>query len=260
MLLNSLDLVFCLSSTLVLTTGALYASNNRFLVISFSVFNFLYCVLLEGTAFVTCTLTITRTISVWFPFYMIKKRTICCMLVGYFVYLVGRGGLYLYVYHSDNHPAFTQVAEMYDALGLISVTTMVICVTVATIASIIKLSKTSRKDLGWHRITSMKREATKTVMILSGFFLVFNIMFVVMLSLQVAGCDPGNGCMSRMVYELCMQGIPLNSAINPLVYFSRNEQMFQYLKDVVKKIFCMGKSSCECFSMFSLIAYFKTQM
>ena len=256
MLLNSLDLLFCLSSTLVVITGTLYATNNHVLVISFSVFNFLFCVLLEGTAFVTCTLTITRTISLWCPFYEIKKKSLVIAILGFFVYVVGKGGLYLFVYHT-NHPAFDQIGQTYDALGLISVSVMLALVTAATISSIVRLSRTSSVDLGWYRITENNREATVTVVILSGLFLVFNLGFVVVLSLQVLGCDPASGCLTRVLYEIGMQGIPINSAINPLVYFFRNRKMFKYLKAATGKIFRGTRCFSGCFTMFEFIAYLR---
>lgn len=256
MLLNTLDLVFCLSSTLVLITGALYASNNHVLFVSFSVFNFLYCVLLEATAFVTCTLTITRTLSLWFPFYLIKKKKLCGMLALYLLYLLSKGGFYLYVYHT-NHPGMEQIGNAYDTLGLLTISTMVICVMLATIISIIRLRITRKQDLGCQRITENTREATKTVMILSGLFLVFNLVFLVMLSLQVAGCDPVSGCLSRVVYEIGMQGIPLNSAINPLVYFCRNKMMFQFVKDSFRNICVRSNYIGRCFSLFTFMAYLK---
>ena len=249
MLLNTLDLLFCLSSTLVLITGTFYATNNLVLVISFSIFNFLFCVLLEGTAFITCTLTITRTISLWCPFYEIRKKSLVLAISGFFVYVFGKGSLYLFVYHT-NHPAFDQIGQTYDSLGLISVSVMLACVTAATISSIVRLSRTSSVDLGWYRITENNRDATVTVVILSGLFLMFNLGFVVVLALQVSGCDPASGCLSRVVYEIGMQGIPVNSAINPLVYFFRNRKMLKYLKGAVRRVFGLRRCFRECFSMF----------
>ena len=240
MLLNTLDLLFCFSSTLVLITGKLHASKHHVIVIAFSIFNFLYCVLLESTAFVTCTLAITRTICVWFPFYRVQRRTICGMVTGYFLYLLAKGVLYLYVHHS-HHPAEALIGQTYDGLAVVAVSCMVFLVTAAAIASIVRLSKTNNQDLGWHRITETNRDATTTVLILSGLFLVFNLGFLVMLSLQVAGCDATNGCLSRVVYELGMLGIPLNSAINPIVYFFRNRHMFQYMRDTARKFYCSRK-------------------
>lgn len=253
-LLNTMDLLFCVSSTMVLITGSYYSDNNQVLVVSFSVFNFLYCALLEGTAFVTCTLTVTRTVSLCIPFYRIHQRKLWGILGTFLAYLVARGGLYLYVIHSQ-HAALQVLGDIYDKLGLVEVSVMLGCVCVASTITCVKLFHSQQDKLGRNRVTDRSRDASVTVIILSGLFLVFNLGFVVMLALQVSGCESHNSCLSRVLYELGMQGIPLNSALNPVVYFARNQQMMEFLRG----LFCYKLRACleRQKENFRLLAYFK---
>lgn len=236
-LLTLLDLAFCTSCVFLLTTGHYYRDNHAVLVALFTVFNFLYGVLLEMTALVTCLLTVIRTVCLWCPFHRTDMGNVCGVCVGYLAYLVVRGSVYLYTYHTS-HPLLSKIGMVYDTLGLTSVTVILVTVVMCNLLSLIRLSRSRDNELGWARITRLNREACKTVMMISAVFCVCNISFLIVLGFQVGGCS--NGCVARWWYELGMICVPLNSALNPLIYFTRKRQMRAFLRQTISSWFSIN--------------------
>ena len=224
-LLNALDLMTCGVSTVTLIIGYI-SSNQDSIRISFIAFNFCFAILLEGSAFVTCILTVTRTISVCRPFYHIDQKILAGTMAVYFLYLIGRGFLYLYV-AIHGHKDIEMIGLCYDAAGFSSLSLMIITVVIADVLAVRKLTKSRKSNL--LQITNRIKHVTVTVVILSVLFCCLSMAFVTVLGMQLAGCSWVDGCVNHLVYEYGIMGISLNSAVNPVVYFARKRDLREFV-------------------------------
>ena len=92
MLLNSIDLLLCIAATTI--TGYFsygyfsYGDHNASGIVQLTscVFLILYIILVDGTAYATCLLSVTRGIGIAFPFYRIKGRFL--VKVGIIVFVI----------------------------------------------------------------------------------------------------------------------------------------------------------------------------
>ena len=77
------------------------------------------------------------------------------------------------------------------------------------------------------------REAAITVMTLSAIFVILNVFYSTRLAaccLDLEMCDPGN---DNIKWAMQWLGLPLNSFLNPAVYFIRAHKMRAYVRSLV---------------------------
>ena len=249
MLLNTLDLVVCISATLKVVFKRLNENEednedlDRTWVIFFVVFNFMYRVVVETTALTSTALSVSRTISLCFPFFRVKGKLIGCALSAFTVYLFVRETLKGYVlYHKrlgiDDYYLMESLAALEDGkiglngiLKLSALTIMIAVVTLSNVISVIKLIKRKSDDLGAEKITSSNKKATVTVIILSILFCFFNTVHCVTIF-----CEYTDYCVNIFGDFGFWCAVPSNSAINPLVYFCRIAQMRDYLRGAWRRV------------------------
>ena len=212
-LLNMLDLLVCLSATLNLGCNELldvdcqYPRVGRFL----SATNFTS---LDCTGFVTSLLTVVRTLATYYPFYEPKQRYIA---VGFLAFAV----------YSSSKP-FWCVTESYDILLLTTLSLNIVLVLTANLLTTRKLLKSgntsSSRDIS---ISARKnRHATITIFILSASFCFLNFLYVVVIFNYVLGHETISPVFRQSIARI---SIPMNSAINPFVYFFRKQEMRRFL-------------------------------
>ena len=250
MMLNTFDLLVSLSDVAVVTFwyckhSTLCGYNLPFKV-ALAVLDFS----LESTAFATCLLSVTRTISLCLPFYRIEKRAVKIAGIIFFVQEVLRFLLRFYFY-------FIKTSQLQFYIGFDNGVMMVllsIVILINLFSSLLSMWKllSSRKQL---KLTSgnndkqdprtkANQKATITILIVSIFFCFFNTIYCVAMYLQFFGPDGLASSLSPIsmaFFEFSFWlAIPLNSAINPIIYFTRNRDMRKYFKGLLHKDFCQN--------------------
>ena len=166
MLLNSIDLLLCITATIVtclISTLFILENVGESLIIYVTLLlcTMIYLLLVDGTAFVTCLLSVARSISIAFPFYQIKGKLLVKVGIVVFVMmmLIGIGSI-----NSINRVMISRI--VISSL-------MILVVVSATVVAVYKLT---REDLqgAAGRVDTNNRKATWTVVILSTLFFVFN--------------------------------------------------------------------------------------
>ena len=188
--------------------------------------------MIKTTVFITCLLTVTRTLYVVKPFFKIKTPCIMVLLSLFLCYeiiivtLAFTGTIHFKYY-------WAELATLPTFLTILIV-----------ISGLTSIKKLLPNNLGQKTNTSVKRrrnvDTSITVLILAGLFCLFNIPFCVV---HIWECILGPGSLYGsthnydtyvFIYSLC---VPLNSAINPIVYFVRNHELRVF---VVNKLCCGG--------------------
>ena len=171
---------------------------------------------MEGTAYTTCLLSVTRTIALCRPFYQVNKRAIIfatvtflsCVTVKHTVlelmYNMSNGNssstelnssstadqqsprpccytMYNTSYKQDNVNIAQNINIVNNYLLLCTMSLIILLVVISNIMSVIKLLKNKNK-LGNKRITEINKRATVTILILSVLFCLFNIVYMLCLT------------------------------------------------------------------------------
>ena len=234
MLLNSLDLLVCVIATVTILSFYVITNIN----INRDVLHSLYQITVESTGFATCVLSVTRTIYLCFPFYKINGKAIVVATASFIVYLVIREVIALTV--SVTGELFWYL-DVYTYLIITSFTLIIIVVVGSNIISAMKLLKNNEDELGARRITELNRKMTVTVLILSVLFCSLNLVYLVLqvvvhvlFYLTLRRDIPAN---FWTVFEFAyLIAIPLNSALNPIVYFTRKRGMRVYVNELWQKV------------------------
>ena len=226
MLLNSVDLLLCICATLLTAILSYLEGRDEqmpegmwYVIIPITV---LYFLLIDGTAYVTCLLSVTRAIGIVSPFYQIRGKLL--VILGILVFVV----IELPVWLIGSYDIDIQLVA-YSRLAMsLMVLLTVLC---ATIVAVYKLTRADLQG-ATENVSRNNRKATWTVVILSALFLFFNsILLGVMWQLFVESSygtvnfNYGTQILFFFVYYLA---IPLNSTINPIVYLTRKSDMRQF--------------------------------
>ena len=207
---------------------------------------------INSTAFATCILTMTRTISLCFPFYQINRKAVAvatltflaqevlkCLLIKFYFPLTNG---------ADKLPSL--MYEIYASYSMIiMLSTVILLNLVSSILSVWKLLKNRRNieiatvDHGRQaQRTNNNQKATVTILIVSFLFCFFNTVFCI--SLYFGFFEFGPETSSTHVIVLVLRGfafwlaVPLNSAINPIVYFTRKRDMRKFIRGLLPNIAC----------------------
>ena len=237
LLLNSLDLTMCAASSITLIWFAIQDAEldssdvvigvmSYFKVFLINLCQFLY----EGTAFATCILSVCRCIKLWFPFYSINGKLLTALAAIFFFYLGSResvGLYYTYLNVQDNtHMGWLSYDNVVGYLVLVIMSTILSVVAISNflcIWTLINRKVAPRNNKGPVRTN---KDATITIIIVSSLFLFFN-----MINLITAWVEPPPGPAIFNFGEWL--AVPLNSALNPVVYFLRKEAMRQHVKNLI---------------------------
>ena len=223
--LNSQDLIMCAASSVTLIWLAILRKDPdsddiyQGPAIYFTIlFIGLSQMMFEGTAFATCILSVCRCVKLWFPFYQINRKLLGVFTAAFYLYLGMResaGVYYSYLFVQDNtHVGWESLRNVVDYLVLGSVSVILLVVTVSNalcVWTLVSGKNASRNDRGPVR---SNKGATITIIIVSTLFLFFNMSSIVPAWTGTESDGP--------VYKFGeWLAIPINSALNPVVYFLR---------------------------------------
>eukprot|EP00116_Pleurobrachia_bachei_P004113 sb/3464375/ len=203
--LNVVDALVCLMAIIV------YVQDDA---IDIKYFDFTSFLLIRNSAMITCLLSVTRTISIGFPFYQISKM---CVWIAFGVLSLVQVITVLLGLLTE-----LEIAELLDYFNFqtIMLIEMIIILTTVTVATAISLGYLSSAGRLSNDQTLIKR-ATITIIIISIIYLFFNtILFTAYLEDMF---DIFNSCGAVERFSLYV-GSPLNSTINPLVILARKKK------------------------------------
>ena len=238
-MLNSFDLAVCITATvyvvqLPLNYAGLYEgiySGHYF----FDVFSVLYWTAVAATAFATTTLSVTRAIFLYRPFYRANGRALVVATITFLTYFLAKEVTYPIVkYLTDADEKVMHQHMTYNhCLYAFNIGTPIVTVMISNFLSVLKLVQ--KKD-GERRLTEMTRKATITVIIISVLFCFFNLLSVIGTFLFSTGLTEESSTVKLASTLALWIVIPLNSALNPLVYFFRKRAMREYGRELGQKV------------------------
>ena len=236
MLLNSEDFLLCICATLIsaylsyLEGHENTASEDTGIVMK--VITILYLLLIDGTAYVTCLLSVTRAIGIVSPFYQIRGKLLVILGISVFVVIeFPQLALLIIAIATSGEPWLASTTRA--AISILIMLT-VLC---ATILAVYKLTRADLQG-ATENVSRNNRKATWTVVILSVLFLAFNsiLLGATCITLnQTLNVKSNTGTQIFATFALFL-AIPLNSSINPIVYFTRMTDMRQFFIQNFQKL------------------------
>ena len=225
MSLNCVDLLLCICATAETACMSYYhwsdANGGNMLIIMICIALF-YVLLIDGTAYMTCLLSVTRAIGIAAPFYQMKSKLLVILGIIVFVMIEFIQIIFFLGTAAESLRAFGNVRLLMSLLIMLTVVG-------GTIVAVYKLM---RDDLpgAAERVNRNNRRATWTVVILSVLFLVFNLILLgVTMNIFVnTGHIQEDPSVLALSFFCLFLAIPLNSAINPIVYITRRSDMRQF--------------------------------
>ena len=171
--------------------------------LGYKLFNTLLFLSSDITAFLTCIITITRTISLLKPRHVVNRKLVYFSIFVYNVVMVTSSGMF---------KRFPTEASLVKFLILVSI---LLSVVMSNIVCIYKLRQ--------NRTTRWKRRATVTVAILSLVFCVTNIGYI---SLFGRNSFKGRDDLPYGYRVVLLYTLPLlNSSVNAIVLITRSKKM-----------------------------------
>lgn len=252
MLLNCVDLLLCIMAsmiTILISRLIQLPEDTLGLLVALVLLIIIYLILVDGTAFATCLLSVTRAISIISPFYKIRTKCLCCVGITTFI-LMELAGVIVTIVGVISGMEVISVFYSYMITIIITTSLMIVVVISVTVVAVYKLTRRGVKAAG-DTASKNSVKASWTVVILAILFIIFNSVY---LGIRVFGLyfltrSAVNGNISedtgvRMILAIffsifCV--IPINSALNPIVYFLRRSDMSEFLKTGFQKIFCCKK-------------------
>ena len=222
-LLNILDIAVCISGTI---TASLYFylishQHSTHLDRSYWVFTVVFSTGLSGTGFATCLLSFTRTIAMCFPFYKINSKYILTSITLFLLVQTVRQIVFAV---NDKSQEGKIIQKYVGIIGIIILLLIIISVLVSNTVSIVKLRANTyqwnvkKMDTNMSILRSNCRHATITVISLSVVFCVLNSLYI---SGYIINLYLGKGAELPFYHYTVWLFIPLNSVLNPVVYFAR---------------------------------------
>ena len=238
-LLNTTDALVCISALIVLILLVMAAVGKLPLHI-FLVTAPWFQLLVGATAFSTALLSITRTISLLRPFYQINQKVIALSIALYWIYV-------LLIYFPLYSPMSEEVVDVYSMCEL---TLFILIVATCSVICMLKL----RSDRNMPNTDQTRRRATVTILIISVLFCVVNMAYLsgVIYSQFILKAVAENGTVENVgdlfvtILYTVFVGVPLNSTINPLIYFARKKEMRAFINTTCSKFWCCCCRVKEC--------------
>ena len=224
-LLNSMDLLVCF-------TGTFYLVFWKFVevdLVTETIFLMAYLMFVECTGFVTTLLTVVRSIASYFPFYEPNGRHLSVSFAVFFLFVTLKGVVLLYypnVVDQDRHSELAMVYNIILLSFLLLAITVVLAANLLTIRKLIFSGNEMDFSAAQPPSTQVNRHATITILILSALFCFFNILYSVVLCNAMLGKDTICLLFRNVVVSTA---VPMNSAVNPFVYFCRKTEMRHFI-------------------------------
>ena len=253
--LNTIDTILCLAAFLKiliryeLRSSDIYESDGkdppRNTLYNVGTVTFIVTLVFERTAAelsgaATCILSIIRTIGVWKPFHRINQTAIVIVVIVYTISLVIRHAFSrsynwdIYMFAAVNRRDVDPYLTFMNVEEFIRISSFILIVTtlfVSTTLTVIKLCesinapkrKTSQlveEEVVANKETSHTR-AIKTSVILAVTSIIFNSYVIIITLIDVVGETPSYSWWSDIYKSAIFLAIPVNSAINPGIYFLR---------------------------------------
>ena len=227
-LLNSVDLLLCISAALL--SSSLLSAYLKWL---FYIFQLAYLCVVDGTSYTTCLLSVTRAIGIASPFYKIRGKLLIAVGVTLFVVMELAASIV---------PVYTGAIQNDTAAkGRIVITVILMLVVFcATVVSVYKLMKKNTVQEGREGAARNNKKASWTVVILSTLFIVFNSIYIGTTAYILSAGAIGVYVVSIWFRSGTLIAIPLNSAINPIVYIVRRSDMRDFFKLMIQKLCCLS--------------------
>ena len=209
-----------------------YFSISGHLIIVMVVLHMAYFVFLECTAFVTVLLTIVRSLALYFPFYQPKSRNIAVSFAAFFLYAAVKGGCALHykteyqIKGLESWESFVMVYNIMLLTSLLLTITVVLTVNLMTIRKLLTSGNEMAACAVQPPSAQINRHATITILILSALFCFFNLLYSVVLCNLILGKETISYLFRFIVV---FTAVPMNSAVNPFVYFCRKREMRRFL-------------------------------
>ena len=226
MLLNSLDLMVCVTGSIQLGMMVVYWEIPG---IAHETFNSLYFVFLEATGFATCLLSVTRCLSLCVPFYKVKREFVVLSGLIFIGYTVVREVVLVRIVKRETYLE-KELLKIHIGMLLAEVGLMILVALMANTISVMKIAL-QPDVVKRSRSRSAGVRATVTVLILSGFFCFLNTFFLVTEVLYFY--FRVRFSQSVLIYFGIFYAVPLNSVMNPLIYLLRKREMRQFLGALV---------------------------
>ena len=231
MLLNALDLTTSVTGVIHLSLLVVYWKIPAPL---HDILTSLYFINLEARGFATCLLITAHSIRLWAPFYSVRGRAVFYAAIIFTGYTVIREVKVTLVKVQDRTSFFEEgLYNIHMGILLSEIGLMLIATLAATILSSLKIliKPDTVKSPRWRKV-----QATITMAILAGVFYIFNVFYlfaqVLYFFYQVKLRESIVGI---VLYFGIFYAVPLNSAVNPLIYLSRKRKMRRYLRNPTKE-------------------------
>jgi hypothetical protein len=216
--LNLFDLLVCLSTSAVFIAEQLLLDRSTLI---YEAFSLIFRIMVHMTGFLTCLLAVIRLIHLVFPRNVTNWIAVKFSIAFFSIVITAVNAAKFFIEFVNENLSGLKF-QLFIPIILASLFTMIVLVNVI---SLIKLClwKLSQREM-W------RRKATITVFILSVIYCVCNIGYVV---LEIIGayslstCDLVDGI---LIETLKFHLLPLNSAVNPVVYLIRRADMRSHVK------------------------------
>ena len=260
--LNVVDILICVISLVLVLLDLLYEEyqnsameENNFWGITY------FSILIEISGLATCYLCALRAISIVWPLHLISSKKVYASTVLPMVYIVA-GKLPMFIEPDLKREATESSAQGQFSLPLqisfFNISIMVVFVMICLIVSIRGLKKARPERAG--QGTDTNKKATKMILILGLIFLTFNSAWMGILAsiietdwvIKEEDMEEVKVPVQMLTYVISS----INSAANPAVYMTRNEEMNKYIKQLisqVKSLVCAKRSVLtDCFHIIPL--------
>ena len=237
--LNMFDLLVCVSEVLALAffhcKGPDYCGNGK---LPFGVAFTVLDISIETTGFATCLLGVVRVISVCLPFYQINKKALNIAKAAFIGQEIFRAILRAYFFADSLKFSFYK--EFDNAVMMALLTLFILVNTISSVTLSWKLLTDVKRvgvQINQDAARKTKMRATITVLIMSGCFLFLNTLYSIALYLRIfVGKDGVNAGVYAFAAIGFWLAIPLNSALNPLIFFLRKREMRDYVKQLPRAL------------------------
>lgn len=248
---NTIVIVDVIISVLVLPIGVSFFDNRNAVFFANSLFcdiwAFMWTTLSRMSVFLVALLSVTRAYSLMFPFKTIKKRTVGIIIGS--VGILHALGTSIPFWFNDGHyytpyvgccitfggnkmPKFaTDATKVFDWIGMFIPIPIIITSFVLTLLQLVKKS-----SAGGGQGDDCKKNVTTTIALFTTIFLSLNIPAVTHILiynfLQDLVKFDNRLYLATITFVLV---IPINSALNPVIYFWRMDRMREHSIKMIKK-------------------------
>ena len=240
--LNSLDMMVCLSAFIAVVCSSYDV--DIIALVSQEWFE----LLAEGTGFATTLISVTRTLLLVKPFYEVNDKLIALSAIIFMLYLAATKLMIETLTYVDS---ILSIIVMY--LSLIGLSVMIVIVGICCVICVYYLYLADRSLNGKRVISRTNRHATITIIIIAILFCTVNLAYLILNFIWIRIVhnyffkDASTYFLNKYV---TLVGIPLNSALNPIIYITRKNDMRLFVQNTrvykwlaSKLYFRMGSSS-----------------